>query len=309
MFIIPLLIAILFLGFELIYDSTIYLNSLGEYILKLGEDDKGLEVQVSKQAMKETAGVVSDGINKFAVNVGGYGTAAAAAAGIQKVATSGAPLGAKAVGIIGLSVIATTGALSPAISKFMTYTKEGTGKSNNDTFSNSFVYFEDRSGSGSRSSRGVKSFNYQDDYVRGGNSGKGKAKVLDYPSRGGLRSRGGSGLINANNSSGLEHNTRSQSKKPVLRTKKSFEDLSTAYNKESVKDFSSVKGGNQICGDYGIAEDIDVSRIDNNPSYDYVNKKAGFFERLNNNNKRRFYYVVFHEKEKRERKKRKKKEK
>ena len=80
-------------------------------------DDKGLDVQVSKQAMKETAAVVFDGVNKFAVNVGGYGTAAVAAAGIQKVVTSGAPLGAKAVGVVGLSLIGTAGALSPAVSK------------------------------------------------------------------------------------------------------------------------------------------------------------------------------------------------
>ena len=104
------------------------------------DDYKGLDVQVSKQAMQETAAIVSDGVNKFAANVGGYGTAAVAAAGIQKVVTSGAPLGAKAVGVVGLSLIGTAGALSPAVSKMLGYNKGGAAKSNSD-ISKSFSFF------------------------------------------------------------------------------------------------------------------------------------------------------------------------
>lgn len=137
MFVIPFIVGVVFLAFEFIFTDSIFNIN----ILML-DDDKGLDVQVSKQAMQETAAIVSDGVNKFAANVGGYGTAAVAAAGIKKVVTSGAPLGAKAVGVVGLSLIGTAGALSPAVSKMLGYNKGGAAKSNSDISSNHLVSFD-----------------------------------------------------------------------------------------------------------------------------------------------------------------------
>lgn len=134
-FVIPFILGLVLLFFVF----TLYvfdLNRLLYSILKL-DDDKELNIQVSKEAMKETTAVVSDGVYKFAVNVGGYGTAADAA-GIQKVATSGAPLAGKAIGVVGLSIIGTAGALSPAVYKYMG-SNNRISKPSSDSTSNSLL--------------------------------------------------------------------------------------------------------------------------------------------------------------------------
>ena len=114
MFIIPFIVSIIFITFKCIFGiNLIDINYIELITWMADNNDEGIDVKISKETIKETAVVVSEGVNRFTVNTGGYGTAAVAA-GIQKVVTSGAPLGAKAVGVLGLSAIGMAGALTPA---------------------------------------------------------------------------------------------------------------------------------------------------------------------------------------------------
>lgn len=137
MILIPFVLSILVLVFKFMFGLDImYIYNIDIIIFMTdsNNNDKGIDVNISKEAMKETATVVSEGVNRLAVNVGGYDTAAVAASGIQKVVTSGGPLGAKAAGVVGLSVIGTAEALAPAVSKVFA-SKQKVNKSNSENAS------------------------------------------------------------------------------------------------------------------------------------------------------------------------------
>lgn len=110
MFIIPLVIGIVVLAFKLIFaDSLINIHDI---FLNIADQDKGLEV--SKQAMKETARVVSEGVNKFVI-IGAFVTAVASVVANYNILISETDLIAKVIGIIGISLIGLIGVILPAI--------------------------------------------------------------------------------------------------------------------------------------------------------------------------------------------------